>query len=120
MNIAVIGAGALGCLFGGVFAADWEDVRLIHYRDEYVEHVEENGVVVRSDVLERAPLRVDVPVTTDAAEIGHAYLAIVFVGAHRTRAAVEQHRGCIGPQTRVLTLQNEVRNYSLLREMIAA
>ncbi len=118
MKIAVIGAGALGCLFGGVFAANGEDVRLLHHRPEYVEHVADNGVHVHSDVLEDAPISVDVPITTDAAEVGPADLVIVLVGAHRTHEAVEEHRDCIGPETRVLSLQNGVRNYPHLRELV--
>lgn len=119
MKIATIGAGALGCLFGGRFAANGEDVRLLHHRDEYASHVNRNGVHVHSEVLDDAPIHVDVPVTTDAREVGHADLAMVFVGAHQTREAIEEHRACIGPETRVLSLQNGVRNYPLLQELIA-
>jgi len=118
MKIAVIGAGALGCLFGGVFKANGENVRLLHHRSEYVEHVDDDGVHVHSDVLEAAPISVDVPITTDAAEVGPADLVIVLVGAHRTRAAVEEHQECIGPETRVLSLQNGVRNYPRLQKLV--
>lgn len=120
MRIAVIGAGALGCLFGGAFAANGEDVWLLHHREQYADQVNENGVHIHSDVLADAPISESVPVTTDASEVGSVDLAIVLVGAHQTREAVEQHRACIGPETRVLTLQNGVRNYPLLQEVFGS
>lgn len=113
MQVAVIGAGALGCLFGGRLATD-HDVTLVHYRQSYVDTLVRDGLRVVSDVDGGETLDVSVPATTDAASIGPVDLALVFVKAHQTEAALSQHDACIGPDTTVLSLQNGLGNYETL------
>lgn len=47
-----------------------------------------------------------VPATTDATDLEGADLAVVFVKAHQTNDAFEQHAGYIDPETVLLSLQN--------------
>lgn len=112
MKIAVIGAGALGCLFGGRLAAGGHDVWLLHHRPEYVERLRSDGLVLHGG--EDGSLTVDIQATTDATEVGPVDLALVLVKAHQTADALNQHRACIGAETRVLTLQNGLRNVDQL------
>lgn len=118
MRIAVIGAGALGSLFGGLLAADGNDVWLFHHREEYVAALEERGVSIEEP--EGRTRQVDVRSTHDAAEVGPVDLALVLVKAHQTVPAVRQHGACIGPETRVLSLQNGLTNHHRLREHVGA
>lgn len=118
MKIAVIGAGALGCVFGGLLAADGNDVWLLHHRESAAREIDDRGVVlVEPDGEER---RVDVRATVDASRVGPADLALVLVKAPQTIPAVEQHAAAIGPATRVLSLQNGVTNHDRLREHVGA
>lgn len=114
MRVAIIGAGALGCHFGARLSDSGEDVWLIHNREEYVRRVREQGIEVESEVADDR--HTHVPITTDAAEVGEVDLVIVFVKAHVTSAALDQHGACIGPDTRVLSLQNGLRHYDRLRD----
>lgn len=118
MKIAVIGAGALGTLLGGLLAQDGNDVWLVHHRDEYVRAVNRAGVRIEGDALSDTPLTVDVPATTDADDIGEVDLGLVLVRSHQTRTALAEHDGCIGPETRLLTLQNGLRNLEVLGEVV--
>ncbi|WP_227378956.1 ketopantoate reductase family protein [Haladaptatus halobius] len=118
MNVAVVGAGALGCLFGGRLAAAGQDVWLLHHRQSYVDRLNEDGLRIESDVDGLESTTVSIPATTDADEVAHVDLVLVFVKAHQTRAALEQHKECISPETRVLSLQNGIRHYDHLVDFV--
>lgn len=115
MKIAVIGAGALGCLFGGKLAAAGHDVRLLHHRRSTVDALNRDGLRIDG---EDGVTSVSVPATTDATDVGDADLAVVFVKAHQTSDALEQHAGCIGPETVLLSLQNGLRHYDRLVDAV--
>lgn len=112
MKIAIIGAGALGCLFGGRLAASGQEVYLLHHRQSYVEQLNENGILIEGDGGDSS--RVQVTATTDAAEVGPADLVFLFVKSHQTVAALEEHSSCIGPDTNLLSLQNGLQHYDRL------
>ena len=114
----MIGAGALGSLFGALLADDGNAVWLLHHRPEVAATLDADGVVVESaDGSER---RVPVRATVDADEVGAVDLALVLVKSHATVAAVEEHAACLGPETRVLSLQNGVTNHHRLIEHVGA
>lgn len=116
MQIAVVGPGALGSLFGGLLAADGNDVWLLHHREDAAAAIDEQGVVVEdTDGREH---RYDVRATVDAETVGPVDLVLVLVKAGQTVPAIEEHAACIGPETRVLSLQNGVTNHHRLREHV--
>jgi len=119
MRISIIGAGSLGCLYGGLLAKAGHDVWLIHHRESFVDAVERNGLVIESEFRNELGRDSPIPIsaTTDATEVGEADLAMFFVKSHQTRTAARQHNACIGDGTVVLTLQNGLRNYDRLREL---
>lgn len=119
MEIAVIGAGALGTVFGGLLSDEGHDVRLLHYDAEFVDRINADGVQIYSDYLDGAPYHLDVAATTDASTVGSVDLALVFVKTPQTREALQQHAACLGDHTRVLSLQNGLRNYEKLAEFVA-
>jgi len=118
MEVAVIGAGALGCLFGGLLADGGNEVWLLHHRPEAATAIDESGVVVEG--ADGETRRIDVRATVDAAAVGPVDLALVLVKSYATIDAVEEHAACVGPETRVLSLQNGVTNHHRLREHVGA
>lgn len=116
MKIAVIGAGALGSLFGGLLGGDGHDVWLLHHRPAVATAIEEDGVVV--EAVDGTTRQFDVRATVDATRVGRSDLAIVLVKSHQTLSAVDQHGACIGPETRVLSLQNGLTNHHRLRDRL--
>ena len=44
MKITIIGAGAMGCLFGGLLAEGGEEVRLLDIQADQVRALNENGL----------------------------------------------------------------------------
>src|SRR5437870_11878877 len=47
LRIAVVGAGAIGCLFGGRLQQAGQSVLMIHHRKSVVACIEKNGVRIR-------------------------------------------------------------------------
>jgi 2-dehydropantoate 2-reductase len=114
VRVAVVGAGALGSLFGGRLAAAGHEVSLLHHRPAAARELDRNGVTVEGP----EPLSADVTATTDAAAVGPVDLALVLVRAHQTRAALEEHAACLGPDTLLCSLQNGLRTPAYVREAV--
>jgi 2-dehydropantoate 2-reductase len=105
MKTAIIGPGAMGCLFAAYLKHGGLDVTLVDHRRERVERLRKNWIRVRGV---RGNLHVQVPVITDVWETGPAELVFVCVKAHQTRIALEQHRSLVGEQTVIWSVQNGV------------
>lgn len=118
MNVAVVGAGALGSLFGGKLTAAGHDVRLLHHRPSYVDRLNEEGLTIEG--VDGETTRVPVEATTRASDGGPAELVVVFVKSHQTRSALDDHAACIGPETDLLSLQNGLRHYDRLVDVVGA
>lgn len=104
MRIAVVGAGAMGSIFGAAFAESGHDTLLVDVSEPVVDKVNADGVtIVAKDGSERT---VRVPATTDPASAGAVELAIFFVKCYHTASAAETARPLVGADTVVASLQN--------------
>jgi 2-dehydropantoate 2-reductase len=104
MKIAVIGAGAMGSVFGGLLAQAGNDVTLIDVWREAVDAINANGLAIEEPAGLRR--RVAVRAVTTPTEAGPVELALVFVKCYHTEAAVRAALPILGPDSTVLTLQN--------------
>lgn len=102
MKIAVIGAGAMGSIYGG-HLSQHNEVYLVDTAAPVVEHVNKNGLVIEENGRD---ILLHPKAVTSAEGIGPADLVILFVKALFSRAALEGNRSLIGPDTYVMTLQN--------------
>ena len=117
MKIAIIGAGAMGCLYGAKLSeVPANDVYLIDVWKEHIDAVNQNGLTMEEngELLQYKNLNG----VTDAAAAGPCDLAIVFVKSTLTSAAVKGNKAVFGPETVALTLQNGLGNIDLIREEI--
>lgn len=114
-RVAVLGAGAMGSLFGGMLCAVLDDVWLVDIREDHIAAVARDGLVIESAAGTR---RVHPKATTDRAEPGPVDLLLVFVKATRTAAAVGGAGPLIGPRTVVLTLQNGLGNLEAIAAVV--
>lgn len=105
MKIAVMAAGAVGGYFGARMAAAGHDVTFIA-RGAHRDAIRTKGLVVESplgDVHVK-----DVRTTDDPREVGPVDLVLFAVKLWDTETAAELTRPMVGPNTRVVTLQNGV------------
>jgi 2-dehydropantoate 2-reductase len=117
MRIAIMGAGAMGSLFGAHLAEAGHDVLLVDVAAPVVAAIAADGVRVASGGEERA---VRVRVTADPAGEPPAEVVLVLVKTYDTAAAAELARPLVGPGTRVATLQNGVGSAEVLAEAFGA
>lgn len=116
MEIAIIGAGAMGCLYAVLLAAHHR-VTLYDVSEATVAAIARAGVTVR----EHDGTAHTVPV--EAALSGQGTtpqdLVILFVKDTASRAALASNRALIGPHTHLLSLQNGLGNDEILANFAA-
>jgi 2-dehydropantoate 2-reductase len=116
MKIAVIGAGAMGCLYGGKLSAiESNQVYLLDVWKEHVDTINEKGLW-----MEEKGERLHYPrvkASLDPKEVGPVDLAIVFVKSTMTEKAVMESSALFGPATWILTLQNGLGNIEKIGEI---
>jgi 2-dehydropantoate 2-reductase len=111
MRIAVVGAGAMGSIFGSRLAGGGHDVVLVDVARPIVDRINEAGVtVVRGD--ESTNTRV--PATTDPSEVGLVDVVVFCVKCYHTASATELARPLVGRDTVVASLQNGWGNGDVL------
>jgi 2-dehydropantoate 2-reductase len=112
--VCVVGAGALGCLFGGMLARAGMRVTLIG-RATHVEAIRRNGLRFESgDRVETIP----VAATEDIAAVRGARLVLFCVKSADTDAAARAMAPHLGPDAVVLSLQNGVDNVERIRAAV--
>ncbi len=114
MRIAVMGAGAVGCYYGGMLARAGLTVTLIG-RSEHVEAVRRAGLF-----LDTQSVRVHVPVeaSTDASAVRGAKLVLFCVKSADTESAAAEMAPHLEPDALVLCLQNGVDNAERLQAVL--
>jgi len=106
-HIAIVGAGAMGSLYGGKLAAV-TPVTLLDPWADHVAAIQREGL--RITELDGRELVVSVPATTDPDSVPPADLAIIFAKSHATEGASRWAALFLKPDGIALTLQNGVGN----------
>jgi len=115
MKIVVIGAGAMGSIYGGRLSLH-NEVFIIDLNQQVVNAINDNGLKIEEGEVTNCYTPTAV-LSSD--EIGEADLVILFVKSVFSRDALENNRGVIGPQTRLMTLQNGAGHEDLLQEFVS-
>ncbi len=117
MKIAVMGAGALGCYFGGRLASSGVDVSFIA-RGAHLEALQRDGLTVESPL---GDLRLEkVQATSDPAEIGPVDIVLFLVKLPDTRKAAQQIAPLLHENTGVLSFQNGIDAWNWIGDEIGA
>lgn len=112
MRVVVVGAGAIGSLFGGRLA-DQHEVVLIG-RTPHVEAIRSQGLRLTGQT-ER---RVKVKASTTCENLQEADVVLITTKAHDTAGAVTTARPVIGETTFVVSLQNGLGNIETIEEQV--
>jgi 2-dehydropantoate 2-reductase len=106
MRVAVVGAGAVGCWYGGMLARAGVPVTLIG-RPLHVDAMRRDGLRLSSAAFDE---RIAVEASTDMAAVSGAALVLVCVKSTDTEATGAALAAHVAPGARVLSLQNGVDN----------
>jgi len=115
MNITIIGAGAMGSLFGSLLARSEENVFLIDIWQEHVNAINSIGLGVEFD---GKTSRVDLQASSKIQDAPKSDLVIIFVKSTQTQQAAAQALKCINDNGVVLTLQNGMGNADIISKLV--
>jgi 2-dehydropantoate 2-reductase len=114
MKIAVMGAGAVGCYYGGMLARTGHDVVLIG-RPQHVAAIERQGLRLETQSFDE---RIRVSASTQASAVQGAQVVLFCVKSTDTDSAAAAIRPHLAPDALVLSLQNGVENAQRLRALL--
>lgn len=116
MQVAVIGAGAMGCLYGAALSRGGAMVMLVDTNAAHVEAINRSGLELETRAgTERLPI----PARRPAEAQGPVDLILLFTKTYHSDAALAGAKHLIGPETHVLTLQNGLGNAERVAEHVA-
>jgi len=112
--IAVLGAGAVGCYFGGMLARAGASVTLIG-RPQHVEAITRDGLFVESFHFRQ---HIPVSASTDVAAVRGAQVVLLCVKTPDTEEAARSLAPHVAAETVVVSLQNGVDNAERFRSAV--
>ena len=114
LKVAVMGAGAVGCYYGGMLARAGHEVTLIA-RPQHVQVIRAHGLRVQTSAFDE---HIVVAASSDVAAVQGAQLVLFCVKSTDTESAGLQLLPHLAPDALVLTLQNGVDNADRLRAVL--
>ncbi len=115
MKYAVIGAGNIGCLYGGNLARIGHDVTLIDIAADHVDSINSNGL--RMDGL-HGDFTANVRATTDPETVSNIDVALICVNGYTTQVAAETASQVLNDDGFAVSLQNGVGNIETLTKVL--
>lgn len=106
-HIAVVGAGAMGCYFGGMLIRAGHRVTLVDVNPAQIETINTRGLILETDEG-RSELKATATLAKDMDEA--ADLVVLFTKTLHTEAAMASIEHLLAPSTVVLSLQNGLGN----------
>lgn len=116
MNITIIGAGAMGLLYGAYLSRE-NKVTLVCTTQEKATKIQEEGVIIREKDGSETKYTPDAVV--DSSQLPVMDLVILFVKAGKSKEALEANKSLFQENTTLLTLQNGAGHEDLLGEYVA-
>jgi 2-dehydropantoate 2-reductase len=114
LTVAVMGAGAVGCYYGGMLARAGHRVTLIG-RPQHADAIARDGLRMDTQGFDE---RVPIQSSTQASAVAGAQLVLFCVKSGDTESAGEDIRPHLAPGAVVLSLQNGVDNAERLRRVL--
>lgn len=116
MKVAVVGAGAMGCLYGAAFHRGGAEVVLVDVNDAHIAAINGRGLELDTRAgVELLPLRALRP----EEQRDPVDLVVLFTKTFHTDTALEGVAAAIGLETHVLTLQNGLGNDEAVARHVA-
>lgn len=117
MKIAVIGAGAMGCLYGA-YLSKFHHVYMIDTYKPQVEAIQHSGIVIENTDGEAITFpNISAFVSGECDKL--VDIVILFVKSTYTESALEQNKALFHPNTIVMTLQNGAGNDRKIANYVA-
>lgn len=115
MRIFIIGAGAMGGLYGGMMVEGGADVTLIDVRADHVAEINATGLAVSGLTGSR---KIAIAASSDVSELGKADVVFVQTDINATKAAAETAVQVLEDDGCAITLQNGIGNVEILSAVL--
>ena len=102
LKVAVLGAGAMGSLFGGWLAEGGSDVCLVDINQAHLDAVERDGLRLTTDQGER---RIQLRVGRPGDNLGSPDVVLIFTKTMHTRAALAASQNLIMAGATLVSMQ---------------
>ena len=115
LKVVVLGAGAMGCLFGGLLAEKGLNVTLIDVWKEHVDEINKNGLKMDGHGGDRF---IKVPATSDPSTIGKVDAVIVMCKATALEPALKSIKNIINDKTVFMSFQNGIGHEAIIKSIV--
>jgi 2-dehydropantoate 2-reductase len=115
MKTVIMGAGAMGSLFGGLLSLSGEEIWLVSPRKDHIDAILSRGLAIEEG--EKTQI-IRVKATTNVNSIGKADLVLFVVKTYQTEMAVSNALGLEKEETIFLTLQNGLGNEEVICKQV--
>ena len=109
MKVIIVGAGAMGCLYGA-FLSEKNQVIMVDTSRAVVDRINSQGIVVKEENGEEKNYRNNISAYISGECDEKADVVIMFVKSTYLESALEQNKKLFHEDTMVLTLQNGAGN----------
>ncbi len=113
-KIAVLGAGAMGCLFGGLLAEKGLDVSLIDVWKEHVEEINNKGLKMMGYGGDRI---IKIKATTEPKTLNQVDAIIIMCKATALEQALSNSKNIIGEKTMIMSFQNGIGHEEIMQKI---
>ncbi|RAU33329.1 2-dehydropantoate 2-reductase [Pseudomonas sp. RIT411] len=117
MKIAIVGAGAMGGLFGARLALAGQEVSFVEASAQAIEVISRQGLRLETPEVQTT---VQVPIARAAQFSGSFDLLVIFTKGFHTAAAIDSVRHLVGPDTWALSVQNGLGNADIIASVVPA
>lgn len=115
MKTLILGAGAMGCLYGGLLKERGNDVILVDVSKPQVDEINRNGLALETAEGKRN-IKIKAKFAQEVTE--QPDLIILFTKTIHSKSALSSLKAMIGPETMVLSLQNGLGNDEVIKEFV--
>ena len=115
LKVAVLGAGAMGCLFGGLLAEKGLNVTLIDVWKEHVDAINKDGLKMDGHGGDRI---IKVKATSDPSSLDKMDAVIVMCKATALEPALNSIKNIIGEKTVFMSFQNGIGHEAIIQSIV--
>ena len=115
LKVAVLGAGAMGCLFGGLLAEKGLNVTLIDVWKEHVDAINKDGLKMDGHGGDRI---IKVNATSDPSSLDKMDAVIVMCKATALEPALNSIKNIIGEKTVFMSFQNGIGHEAIIQSIV--
>ena len=115
LKVAVLGAGAMGCLFGGLLSEKGLNVILIDVWKEHVDVINKDGLKMDGHGGDRI---IKVKATLDPSSLDKVDAVIVMCKATALEPALNSVKNIIGDKTVFMSFQNGIGHEAIIQSIV--